>query len=644
MKYWIFQNNQVLGPYEPDEMGKISVFSPESLVCPEGRRGTSMGDWQRAGMVPDLSVALVRASSAGGRTATLSIAGLPPEPTLKDLAQLGSIQEKVAMLEEVVLQLQEGLRAKDAELSSVHQQLAGKSLEASEIRMEAENRQREADTLRRQIAGLEERLGSLRDISETLGKAVAEEKKVEQDVEKQGQTLFDLTREVEALRRRLEGAESRPAPTAAPAPEAFKPPEASPFAPPSMPPAAAAPAPFGDVAAPGVPPGALTPPPLPVSAPAPLPAPEPRLPDLSAPAEFPTVNVAPLPSLDSLAPPPPLPLPKEEPPVPSSVPMPMPGEPAAFDPMPFGGPEGGSLAPDPLAAPLPDVGGDMLAPEPVVPAPAKGKKALVLGAVLGLAALGGLAVVGGYVPGLQKPKAPAAVVDPAPLPPPEPAELTPAPDPRQLAVDLAKAWKLPGDRTLERALEELAPSSGNLSPWMAETLAGNRVQVNYFARSSAPGAPTIAYEFEVDLDGKTLVGRNAAAKSVLSGKAVAPPAPPKPKPVKVKPKGAAKPAPKPVEDATLDSMLGEEPPKPAAKAAPAAKPSENLPLPGHAEEGATLTDTGDAPLDEALAPPAEEKPQPRANPAKRATKAKGAKPEPKEAPADETLLDDLLKE
>ncbi|MDO8756489.1 MAG: DUF4339 domain-containing protein, partial [Elusimicrobiota bacterium] len=152
MRYWIFQNNQVLGPYAPDEMGKISVFSPESLVCPEGRRGTSMGDWQRAGMVPDLSVALVRAAGNGGKTAMLTIAGLPPEPTLKDLAQLGSIQEKVSVLEEVVLQLQEGLRAKDAELSSVHQELEGKSREASEIRVEAVARLRESEELRRQIA------------------------------------------------------------------------------------------------------------------------------------------------------------------------------------------------------------------------------------------------------------------------------------------------------------------------------------------------------------------------------------------------------------------------------------------------------------------------------------------------------------
>ncbi len=160
------------------------------------------------------------------------------------------------------------------------------------------------------------------------------------------------------------------------------------------------------------------------------------------------------------------------------------------------------------------------------------------------------------------------------------------------------------------------------------------MQVNYFARSSAPGAPTIAYEFEVDLDGKTLVGRNAAAKSVLTGKAAAPPAPPKPKPVKVKPKAA----PKPPEEDTLDSMLGDAPAKPAAKEASAkrsASESEtDTAMPGFGA-GSTMTDTGDEP------PAVEEKAPPaRAKPARRAAKAKGEK----SAPPDETLLDDLLKD
>lgn len=578
MKYWIFQNNQVLGPYEPDEMGKISVFSPESLVCPEGRRGTSMGDWQRAGMVPDLSVALVRATSSGGKTSVLSIAGMPPEPTLKDLAQLGSIQEKVAMLEEVVLQLQEGLHAKDAELLSVNKDLADKSRESIEIRDKAAVRQREAEELKRQIAGLEDRLSSVSKLSETLDKAVEEEKKVEQDVEKQGQTLTDLAREVEELRRQLEESKARQAELAtAAAAAAAMPAAAMPVGPMSSP-KANQPSPSPSAAASR---------PVPVASP-------------MTPVEFPPMNAEPIPSFDT-----------SMPSMPGNAALPA-GTPS-FDPMAFADPSAGALAPD--ATPEPAAEAEPFGVVPPPPAP-KSKKALVIGVVVGLAALGGFAVLSGLVPILRKPKAPAAVLEPAPLPPPEPTPLpVAAPDTRQLAVEFAKAWPLAGGRTLERALEDLAPSAGNLSPWMADPVAGGRIRVNYYARSTAPGAPTIAYEFEVDLEGKTLVGRNSAAKSVLTGKAAAPPAPPKPKPVRVKPKAPEVKA--PPED-SLDSLLGDAPAK---------------------GEGTTLTDTGDAPANEEAAEP---RPA-RAKPARRADKAKGGKAK-KATPADEKLLDDLLME
>ncbi|MBI3289608.1 MAG: hypothetical protein HYZ74_08845, partial [Elusimicrobia bacterium] len=445
----------------------------------------------------------------------------------------------------------------DSELTAVHQELAGKSREADAIKMESAELQRESAELKRQLAGLEERLASVRQLSETLDMALEEEKRVEHDVEKQGQTLGELAREVEALRKQLE--ERRAVEAAVP------------------------------VAAP-----------LPAAMPQPKsfePAPKYDFPGVAAPA----AALSPLPT-------PAAPSGVTPPPVPDIMSFPSPAAAGGFDPM-FGA---ASLTSTPAAPPsVPESEPfDAVVPPP---APAKGKKILILAvALLGVGSI--LAVIGGLVPGMRKPKVAAPELEPAPLPPPE---LAPAPlsDPRQSAVDLAKDWPLSGGRTLGAALETIAPASGNLSPWMAETLAGGRVQVNYFARSSAPGAPTIAYEFEVDLEVKTLVGRNAAAKSVLTGKAAAPPAPPKAKPVKVKPKvPAAKEL--DAEESTLDSMLGE--PAPEAKPAPAPE------------------------VKAASAP--EGKPR-RPSPARRAAKAAAANPDTAQGKAtDESLLDDLLQE
>jgi len=631
MKYWIFQNNQVLGPYAPEDLGRLPSFGPESLVCPEGRKGTSMGDWQRAGMVPDLSVSLIKASQAQSvRTPVATLGGFPPEPTLKDLAVLGSLQEKMSMLEDVVLQLQEGLRVKDAELAGLHAELAGKAQESSDIRKDAEQFRRETDLRRREaealkseaeefkrkISDLEERVSSVNRLSETIDKAVEAEKHVEHDVEAHGATISELTHEIEALREQIHG---RLGAAAAPAvPVDFKPiaPNLEPAPAPSI-------APLPTLAvelppAPAVEPSPVAEPPKPSFPAQDLPAPTQDLPEIA-----PFSSAKTLPSFDATAPVPsfsPAETPEPAPSPASSLPEALPFNPLSTAEAPA------VAAPPPLTVP---------------PPPASGRKrAVLLGSLFGLAALGGLAVFSGRVPGLpglSKPKIPANLTEPAPLPTPEP---TPPPEPavdeRAASIDFAKEWTLKSGVSLGQTLQTLSPSNGNLSPWMAEPLSTGRVQVNYFARGSGAGSPTVAYEFEVDLVNKNLIGRNAAAKAVIAGKTLTPPAPPKPKPVKVKAKPPVQEKPK-VEE-SLDSLL-DGPPAPAVKpephkpAAPAEK-KEPTPEAKKAEENATL---------ETLLSPAEP-PTARPSHAKRAAKAAKGGKKPEGKAEDASLLDDLLKE
>jgi ABC-type transporter Mla subunit MlaD len=538
MKYWIFQSNQVLGPYEPDDLSRHSTFGAESLVCPEGRRGTSMGDWQRAGMVPDLSVALVRAAQANGaQNPVATLSGLPPEPTLKDLAVLGSLQEKMAMLEDVVLQLREGQRVKDSELAALHQELAGNERQSAVTKAamehEAADLQAQTQDFKRKIAELEERVGGINRLSETIDKAVEAEKNVEHDIGTQGAALAELTKDISALRAQVNERLSAARPASVPAPASFS---------------ASAPSSsvVDDFRA------------LPASSPI-LPFDGGSMPSFGAPADA-TMSV-------------PMDLMSQAAGAALSPEVPAPGEPAAPDAVP-------------------------------APAPKSRKTPLVLGGVAGLAVLGAFVFVSRDMGGKKAPTpasaanavplaAPAA---PVPVPPPPPP--APAVDPREIAIDAAKEWQLPDGRRLGQVLETLSPPIGNLSPWMAEPLADNRVSVNYFAHGGGSGAPTVAYEFEADIGAqKTIVGRNPAAKAVLAGKAVPPPAPPKAKRIALKPKAKAKPA-----EENLDSLLA--------------------------------TDSAAAPEEAAPAKPPV---------AKRAAKA-ATQPAPTGKAADEALLDDILKE
>lgn len=615
MKYWVFQNNQVIGPYAPEDLGRLVSFTPESLVCPEGRKGTSMGDWQRAGMVPDLSVALVRSSQRQpARAGLATLAGLPPEPTLKDLAVLGGLQEKVAMLEDVAAQLQESLRLKEAELSSVHGALSDKDREVGEFRQAAEKQKRESEELRRQLAGLEERIGAVNSLSDTLDKAVEAERQVEGDVLKQGETIAALSRELEELRRRLEERLASPPPAPAPQPAAslapLDLPSAAPATPelppttpatPELPPAGLQTFDLPSAALPAAPAAAFVPVAQPAAAEPAFEIEMPALPPEPAPAPAPA-PAAVAPSLDPIL--------SSEP----FTPLASAGVPSLSD--------RASLAPDAASAPA----ADLLAPEEVAK-PKKGRAALV-GVGLGVLAVGAGAFYMGLIPGMG-PTAPMPVVEaPAPEPAPEPvAPPPPAPDPRQDAVALAKSWPLAGGQTLGGKLDSVAPASGSLSPWMAEALPDGRVQVNYFASGAAAGSPTIAYEFVADLASKTLSGRNAAAKSILAGKAPAPPKPAAARPVRVKPK--AKPA--PADDESLDALLAGDDAAPRPSQASAAVPDPKTPAPA---------DSADAEV-EALLEPGAAAPKPakgRERPSRRSRKTA------EEKASDEALLDDLLRE
>jgi hypothetical protein len=561
MKYWVFQNNQVLGPFEPDDLGRHTTFTAESLVCPEGRRGTSMGDWQRAGSIPDLSVALVRAAQAGHMAApTLSsLAGLNPEPTLKDMVVLSTIQDKMSSMEEAMAQLQAGLRAKDAQLAALHTELNSKEREisaasmestiskeeAEKLKLENDARRREADEFRtaaeefkRQMSELQQRVLSVNHLKETVEKAAASEKNVVQNVEAQGATLIGLTKEIENLKNTLQSRLASAQNSMAAAQPSTSPIQQSP---------------------------SITPPTTTqyIS------------PFTQTPTDSTPQQPSPVPNLSSaFIPTPPISDPWNEPIVVPQKTL----EPAInLD-----------ETPEPLpAAPLrkkktkPAIVDEDLDPD--VPSESNRKKKVFL--FLGAAAVigvGAILFLSGRVPPQRKP---AVTNDPTdsnnenstPSAPPEtPATSMPVTDPRQVAIELAKDYPLPNGKNLGETLEKISPSKGNLPQWMAEPTSASRAVVNYFAHGTA-GAPTIVYEFEIDSAAKTVSGRNAAAKSILAGRTLEPSAPPKPKVVKVKAKAPVKaPAPKPSKTSIVKSKPAPPVKSPVKKPVRPNKAEDNL--------------------------------------------------------------------
>src|SRR5438309_6178440 len=53
MRYWIWWNDLIQGPFEPDELTSLKAFSEDLLVCLEDRQ-----DWLPASRVADLAAAV----------------------------------------------------------------------------------------------------------------------------------------------------------------------------------------------------------------------------------------------------------------------------------------------------------------------------------------------------------------------------------------------------------------------------------------------------------------------------------------------------------------------------------------------------------------------------------------------------------
>ena len=592
MKYWVFQNNQVTGPFDPEDLSQVAGYSGDTLICPEGRKGTNMGDWQRASMVPELSVSILKASQLALAVKGGGYPALPPEPTLKDLAALGSLQEKVSLLDNMVSHLQESLRLKDEELLSVHKELQEKARYAQDLAVK--------------LGAVEERLSAINVLREGLDKAVAAEHDVESTVEKQSKAIDELKTQLEALRdeekkkveeleselervrtedlkareemsqrltedeKALADATARAADASAAAADAA-----------AKAVAAKEEAEKAEAAAKALPASAPLPAivPAPVAAaplvvgPTPLDAPAAAKPDVNAALGLASERPSDKPAL---------------PPAPASaVPASTGGEPPWLQPAPLtpapaaGGLEGlkplglettpvsepttapaasaplGAPAPEPAAAPVlaqaaapaPLTAGPLAAAggaakAPPKPAKKKAPLALIGAVVVGVVALGALKLVG---PGAQRraapPPAPAA-----PLPPPEP----PKPSPEEIleeqkkeAIELLRSWPLPDGAQVAVKLETEPTPPGGLSPWFADKIRDGLFQVNFYPPKDSKQAGQ-AYEFEVSLADHKVSGHNAAASALLAGKPAKAAkakktalAKSKPKKVKIKPKPQA---------------------------------------------------------------------------------------------------------
>lgn len=574
-RYWIFQNNQVVGPFAIEELLSRPDFSGDTLVCPEGRQGTDSGDWQRASSMPLIDQALSKPKLPYPQVASTPVSPTP-EPSgdallVKELGLLGAVHEKLGALGQSVSQMQESVKEIRGELSGLR------------TKFESDNRQ--GEDLTRRIKSLEDLSGSFSGLKEqidqistasrshgaSLEEATRSQKRVIEELNQKLESLSqsqnnvqpleakisDLNSRLQELAEKIEGSaqtsalsasldelrgmvgglkdeiaelrlkqESLPPVPTVPAPTSI-----------DLTPASVDPAPtsFGQPSDPaslqvisplapqeGVAPSPAEFPPSPFAPSASTPEiPQIQPPEAVSDFILPTGNV-PDPGLASSP----------------TAPMEMSQSPALessfLDPTASVG-AGIPAEPTSLGSPSIPESPSELAEAPAK-APKKSKKGVwILILIVACGVLFALAYVLGLVPGLElsKPKSVARnlpVSSPAapslsmpkqlPITPATPAPLPPEQEKtfKDSAIKLVQNWPISvGGETISQALGATDIPSGDLSPWSAEKIKDNLYQVDYQTPPAMNGEQK-SYEFQADLSLQKVVGQNQAALDLLSGK------------------------------------------------------------------------------------------------------------------------------
>jgi len=199
MKYWLYSNGNILGPYLPEELSALPAFSRMSLVCPEDASGANPDDWKPAEEVPEINKLIsVGVSSVISSDNMLSSAyalesGLPAKDYFSK--GQGSVLEEIDNILDVYgteekQDLDYNFADKfDIKLSKMQEELEAAKWEKTLLIEKVRAKETEEEKNKRRIEELEQKLNeALKQINELKiqGVQVGEIHKAIEEIDKKG--------------------------------------------------------------------------------------------------------------------------------------------------------------------------------------------------------------------------------------------------------------------------------------------------------------------------------------------------------------------------------------------------------------------------------------------------------------------------
>ncbi|MBI4423845.1 MAG: hypothetical protein HY554_08965 [Elusimicrobia bacterium] len=79
MRYWIYRDAQIMGPFTREDISQVQGLSPDALVCPESARGVKHSEWKAAAEVAELSALFGAGEGLRAAPALELSSGGPPD-------------------------------------------------------------------------------------------------------------------------------------------------------------------------------------------------------------------------------------------------------------------------------------------------------------------------------------------------------------------------------------------------------------------------------------------------------------------------------------------------------------------------------------------------------------------------------------
>ena len=128
MRYWLFEDDRLEGPFTPEELEARPRFGGKTLVHPEEKQLLVPERWVPAYDVPQLAPVLAaKERAAHGRSF------MPPDPAVRDLPVLGALLEQTERLERVLVGMRRELEDHGEELEALRQDGRAKDERARQL-------------------------------------------------------------------------------------------------------------------------------------------------------------------------------------------------------------------------------------------------------------------------------------------------------------------------------------------------------------------------------------------------------------------------------------------------------------------------------------------------------------------------------